>query len=175
MAALFIVLYVGAMCTFFLFAIMILDIRIEPSSEKRLKQAPINTVVAIIFALQCKNLLNEFNSPLFVWYPNANSQSFSSLYPKHTLENMDFFQYSSLCEPSYIFCPSILDYTTQIYSLGSILYTAYAFPLIMASLILLSAMLGSIALTLSRSSLAKGQHIYEQNIRDFKQAITNSN
>jgi hypothetical protein len=45
----------------------------------------------------------------------------------------------------------------------------------MASLILLSAMLGSIALTLSRSSLAKGQNIYEQNIRDFKLAITNSN
>jgi NADH-quinone oxidoreductase subunit J len=175
MAALFIVLYVGAMCTFFLFAIMILDIKIEPTSEKRLKQAPINTVVAIIFALQCKNLLNEFNSPLFVWYTNASFSNFSLLYRQNSLEKIDLFQYCSLCEPRYVFCPSILDYTTQIYSLGSILYTAYAFPLIMASLILLSAMLGSIALTLSRSSLAKGQHIYEQNIRDFKLAITNSN
>ena len=175
MAALFIVLYVGAMCTFFLFAIMILDIKIEPISEKRLKQAPINTVVAIIFALQCKNLLNEFSSPLSIWYTNLNFENFSSLYLQNPLEKVDLSMYSSLYEPSYIFCPSILDYTTQIYSLGSILYTAYAFPLIMASLILLSAMLGSIALTLSRSSLAKGQHIYEQNIRDFKLAITNSN
>ena len=171
MAALFIVLYVGAMCTFFLFAIMILDIKIEPTSEKRLKQAPINTVIAIIFALQCKNLLNEFNSPL--WYTRLSFENFSPQYLHNFLEKVDLFQYSSLYEPSYIFCPSILDYTTQIYSLGSILYTAYAFPLIMASLILLSAMLGSIALTLSRSSLAKGQHIYEQNIRDFKQTITN--
>ena len=175
MAALFIVLYVGAMCTFFLFAIMILDIKIEPISEKRLKQAPINTVVAIIFALQCKNLLNEFSSPLSVWYTSLNFENFSSLYFQNPLEKVDLSMYSSLYEPSYIFCPNILDYTTQIYSLGSVLYTAYAFSLIMASLILLSAMLGSIALTLSRSSLAKGQHIYEQNIRDFKLAITNSN
>jgi NADH-quinone oxidoreductase subunit J len=177
MAALFIVLYVGAMCTFFLFAIMILDIKIEPTSEKRLKQAPINTVVAIIFALQCKNLLNEFNSPLFVnTLASFSNFNFSLLYRQNPLENqIDLFQYCSKCEPNYVFCPSILDYTTQIYSLGSILYTAYAFPLIMASLILLSAMLGSIALTLSRSSLAKGQHIYEQNIRDFKLAIINSN
>jgi NADH-quinone oxidoreductase subunit J len=175
MAALFIVLYVGAMCTFFLFAIMILDIKIEPTSEKRLKQAPINAVVAIIFALQCKNFLSEFNSPIFVWYANSNFDSFQLFYLQNFLEKSDLLKYSSLSESSYIFCPSTLDYTTQIYSLGSILYTAYAFSLIMASLILLSAMLGSIALTLSRSSLAKGQHIYEQNIRDFKLAITNSN
>lgn len=160
MAALFIVLYVGAMCTFFLFAIMILDIKTEPVSEKRLKQAPINTVVAVIFALQCKNLLNEFNSPISnVNWGNVKSSS------------SDLLQYS--CEPSYTFCPSILDYTTQIYSLGSILYTAYAWELILASLILLSAMLGSIALTLSRSTNAKGQHIYEQNIRDFKLTVKN--
>lgn len=180
MAALFIVLYVGAMCTFFLFAIMILDIKIEPTSEKRLKQAPINTIVAIIFALQCKNLLSELNSPLFAWFLSIgqkNVENIRLLYLQNPLQQIELFQYSSktICEPSYIFCPTILDYTTQIYSLGSILYTAYAFPLIMASLILLSAMLGSIALTLSRSSLAKGQHIYEQNIRDFKLAITNSN
>lgn len=180
MAALFIVLYVGAMCTFFLFAIMILDIKIEPTSEKRLKQAPINTIVAIIFALQCKNLLSELNSPLFAWFLSIgqkNLENIRLLYLQNPLQQIELFQYSSktICEPSYIFCPTILDYTTQIYSLGSILYTAYAFPLIMASLILLSAMLGSIALTLSRSSLAKGQHIYEQNIRDFKLAITNSN
>ena len=139
---------------------MILDIKTEPVSEKRLKQAPINTVVAVIFALQCKNLLNEFNSPISnVNWGNVKSTS------------SDLLQYS--CEPSYTFCPSILDYTTQIYSLGSILYTAYAWELILASLILLSAMLGSIALTLSRSTNAKGQHIYEQNIRDFKLTVKN--
>ena len=165
MAALFIVLYVGAMCTFFLFAIMILDIKTEPISEKRLKQAPIYAVIAVIFALQCKNFLNEFSSPL----SNVSALCYKVGYKENS---SDLFHYS--CEPCYTFCPSILDYTTQIYSLGSILYTAYAQELIIASLILLSAMLGSIALTLSRSTHAKGQHIYEQNIRDFKLTITNN-
>jgi NADH-quinone oxidoreductase subunit J len=143
MAALFIVLYVGAMCTFFLFAIMILDIKVEPIGEKRLKQAPINVIIAIIFALLCKNMM-VFNSDL------ANQQITGPMEPLN---------------------PNLLDYTTQIYSLGAVLYTTYALHLIVASLILLSAMLGSIALTLSRNSTAKTQQIYEQNLRDFKQSV----
>ena len=144
MAVLFIVLYVGAMCTFFLFAIMILDIKIAPVSEKRLKQAPINAIIAIIFALQCKNILSDYNSPI---------------------QGTIMEQSTEIVNP---FSSNLLDYTTQIYSLGTVLYTSYALYLILASLILLSAMLGSIALTLSRSSTSKGQLIYEQNIRDFK-------
>ena len=45
MAALFIVLYVGAMCTFFLFAIMILDIKVTQAPEKMLQQPLANTAV----------------------------------------------------------------------------------------------------------------------------------
>jgi NADH-quinone oxidoreductase subunit J len=146
MAALFIVLYVGAMCTFFLFAIMILDIKVEPISEKRLKQAPINAIIAIIFAILCKNIMVFFNSSII----DTPETPIEILKPLNS---------------------NLLDYTTQIYSLGAVLYTSYALHLIIASLILLSAMLGSIALTLSRSSTAKTQQIYEQNIRDFKQSV----
>lgn len=170
MAALFVVLYVGAMCTFFLFAIMILDIRTEPVSEKRLKQAPINTVVAVAFALQCKNLLGEFASPLSA-LPAPLGQLSHGAAPRGAL--LEALQYAS-AEPCYTLHANILDYTTQIYSLGAVLYTSFAWELIMASLILLSAMLGSIALTLSRNTNAKGQHIYEQNIRDFRLTVTNN-
>lgn len=147
MAALFIVLYVGAMCTFFLFAIMILDIKIEPIGEKRLKQAPINAIIAVIFALQCRNVMSDFNSPLISGYDGSNPVLLQPL------------------------TSNLLDYTSQIYGLGTVLYTSYAFYLIVASLILLSAMLGSIALTLSRSSSGKAQQIYQQNITDFKLTV----
>lgn len=147
MAALFIVLYVGAMCTFFLFAIMILDIKIEPISEKRLKQAPINTIIAVIFAYQCINIMSDFNSPLISGYDTSNVVYYQPL------------------------TSNLLDSTTQIYGLGTVLYTSYAFYLIIASLILLSAMLGSIALTLSRGESGKAQQIYQQNITDFKHTI----
>lgn len=143
MAALFIVLYVGAMCTFFLFAIMILDIKVEQISEKRFRHTPVNAVIAAIFAVQCKNILDDYHSPI----PLSNE----------------------VLRP---LTANLLDYTTQIYSLGAVLYTTYAWHLIVASLILLSAMLGSIVLTLNKSSMAKGQQIYEQNLRDYRLTIT---
>lgn len=143
MAALFIVLYVGAMCTFFLFTIMILDIRVEQGSEKQLKQAPVNAMVAIAFALLCKHLLNNSVSPLL------------------TLDHMMFKPMSA----------RLLDTTTQIYSLGAVLYTTYAWHLILGSLILLAAMLGSIVLTLNKSSHAKTQLVYEQNLTDYRRTV----
>jgi len=141
-AALFIVLYVGAMCTFFLFAIMILDIKVEQVSEKRFKQSPAVISLAVIWALQCKNLLNISASPMML---------------------------NDKCWP---LSSNILDHTTQIYSLGAVLYTSYAWYLILASLILLSAMLGSIVLTLNKSSNGKNQQIYQQNLRDFILTVT---
>ena len=146
LAALFIVLYVGAMCTFFLFAIMILDIKVEQNSEKRLNRTAVNLVIATLFALLCKNTLSDFVSPVAI-----DTQNTAGAYP---------------------ITPDMLDHTTQIYSLGSVLYTTYAWHLIIASLILLSAMLGSIVLTLNKSSVGKGQLIYEQNLRDYRLTIT---
>lgn len=147
MAALFIVLYVGAMCTFFLFAIMILDIRVDQKSEKQLKQAPVNALIAAGFMYLIKNLLSDVTSPL-------------ADYEQQTLRPL-----SETC----------LDYTTQIYGLGAVLYTVYAWHLIVGSCILLSAMLGSIVLTLNKSSHAKVQLIYEQNLRDFRRTVAKHN
>jgi NADH-quinone oxidoreductase subunit J len=141
MAVLLILLYVGAMCTFFLFTIMMLDIKVVQEEEKRLKQAPVNAMVAMVFALLCKELLNNA-SPLLTLH--------------HRIQPMS---------------PTLLDTTTQIYSLGAVLYTTYAWDLIMGSLILLAAMLGSIALTLNKSSYAKMQVLYEQNLTDYRRTV----
>lgn len=143
LAALFVVLYVGAMCTFFLFAIMILDIRVDQMSEKRLKQAPVNAIFAIIYGVLIKHLLDDTLSPL-----------------QHP------------CDLTLTpLTATLLDYTTQIYSLGAVLYTVYAWHLIVGSCILLSAMLGSIVLTLNKTNDAKAQLIYEQNLRDFRRTV----
>ena len=140
-AAIFVVLYVGAMCTFFLFAIMILDIKVEKVSEKHLTQVPVNVIIGGLFGLVCRNILNKCESPL---------------------GRMAEVPLSS----------TVLDYTTQIHSLGGVLYTVYGWYLIVASLILLSAMLGTIVLTVNKSSDGKKQQIYEQNLRDFRLTVT---
>jgi NADH-quinone oxidoreductase subunit J len=149
LAALLIVLYVGATCTFFLFAIMILNIQIAEVTEKRLKLAPISAIMGIILALQLETIVASFESPL-------QSDSLPA--------NLNFGG------PQWV--GSLIDATTQIYGLGAILYTHYAYFLILASLILLSAMLGSIALTLSKGSgVTKRQQVFQQNLRDFKQTV----
>lgn len=143
LAALLIVLYVGALCTFFLFAIMILNIRIAEVSEKRLKLAPISAIIGLLFALEFETIVSHFETPI---------------------GPSEFAVSSPLSQ-------TLLDSTTQIYALGAVLYTHYAYDLILASLILLAAMIGSIALTLSRSPGGLRQNIYQQNLRDFKQTI----
>ena len=103
------------------------------------------------FGLQGKNILND----------NVSSIDYPSW-----LTNQ--------IEPSLALVPlnsNLLDHTTQIYALGSVLYTTYAWHLIIASLILLVAMLGSIVLTLNKSSIGVQQQIYEQNLRDYRLTV----
>lgn len=150
LAALLIVLYVGATCTFFLFAIMILNIQIAEVSEKRLKLAPISAIIGIILALQLETIVASFESPLYAG---------------------DSLPYEAMDSSGPETVALLIDTTTQIYGLGAILYTHYAYLLILASLILLSAMLGSISLTLSKGTGNLRQQIFQQNIRDFKQTV----
>jgi NADH:ubiquinone oxidoreductase subunit 6 (subunit J) len=128
---------------------MILNIQIAEVTEKRLKLAPISAIIGIVLALQLETITASFETPL----------------PLESLpENLD------LAGPEWI--SLLMDTTTQIYGLGAILYTHYAYLLILASLILLSAMLGSIALTLSKGTgISKRQQVFQQNTRDFKKTV----
>ena len=157
MATLFVVLYVGAMCTFFLFAIMILDIKSETYAQTGLNSNTFLTPGVFIILISAACLLNtSFGSQL-----NGPLTNYISV--------QDYTGFSS--HVSYLELNSLVDTTTQIYNLGSVLYTCFAIHLIGASLILLSAMLGSIALTLNRTDHAKTQHVYTQNLRDYKKSV----
>ena len=59
---------------------------------------------------------------------------------------------------------------TNVDVIGSVLFTYYSFFLIMASIILLVAMIGAIALTLHRRSDVRRQDIFKQLQRDFEGA-----
>ena len=166
LAALLIVLYVGATCTFFFFFFMILNIQIAEVSEKRLKLAPISAIIGIILSLQLETVVATFESPLYI---DPNSAAFLSEH-KVAINSGEFI---SVENP--VFPPEsvalLIDTTCQINGLGTILYTHYAYLLILASLILLSAMLGSISLTLSKGTGNLRQQVFQQNIRDFKQTV----
>lgn len=159
MATLFVVLYVGAMCTFFLFAIMILDIKTEKVTTSGFVNSSLNKTQSVIILLIILASL---------FYTNFGSYLNGPLTGSPSLENTNSFSSHNY----YIELNSLLDSTSQIYNLGSVLYTHFALHLIGASLILLSAMLGSIALTLNRSGNTKTQIVYEQNLRDYKKYVS---
>ena len=60
---------------------------------------------------------------------------------------------------------------TTIEALGQVVYTYYAFFFIVASCILLIAMVGAIQLTLQKETPSKKQEAFEQNARDFTKTV----
>lgn len=67
---------------------------------------------------------------------------------------------------------SLVVTTSNIQSLGLVIYTYYFYYFLMSSLILLVAMIGAIALTMhKRRCAAKKQLVYRQVARNFEEAI----
>jgi len=139
-AMLFIIVYVGAIAVLFLFVVMMLDIRQTEIQENAFHYLPLGGFVGVIFFVQMYVVLHE--DFLFV-SPN------------------DLFHYN----PVHIYAWAPQSFST-IESLGSLLYTTYAYFFILASLILLVAMIGAIVLTLDKSIAVKRQDVYSQNSRD---------
>ena len=125
LAAVFIVLYAGAMCTFFIFVIMILDIKVEEIKSSMSKYVPLNVLILVLGVNVTKHLLGL----------NDGLQKVGvGVLP---------------CDMMY------LDETTEIYSLGVVLYNDFGLLLILAGLLLLCGMIGSVALTLRQSKIGR--------------------
>ncbi len=67
--------------------------------------------------------------------------------------------------------PLKIENLTNIEALGQILYTYYFYFFVLASLILLIAMIGAIVLTLQKGISVKRQEVFEQNSREFTKTI----
>ena len=65
-----------------------------------------------------------------------------------------------------------LDCTTQIYSLGSVLYNDFSLLLLLAGLLLLCGMVGSVALTLRVNKMGKSvKDVSLQNRRSWTSSV----
>jgi len=142
-AMIFLVVYVGAIAVLFLFVVMMLDIRLAEIQENVLRYLPIGGFVGFIFFIEMLVVLDTDFIPVL-------SGSDNSL-------------------PIYAW--SAINFST-IETIGRVLYTTYVYYFIMASLILLVAMIGAIVLTMHKSGIAvKKQDVYEQNTREFENTI----
>lgn len=89
----------------------------------------------------------------------------------HTLTAYSMQDAYSVQPIEYVVWPHTMEQTTTIHSLGHVIYTYYMVFFIMASVILLIAMIGAIVLTMHKGVFVKRQEVFEQNTRDFAKTL----
>jgi NADH-quinone oxidoreductase subunit J len=146
LAMLFLVVYVGAIAVLFLFVVMMLNVRITELNESVLRYLPIGGLILLIFLFEVLSVLNGdlvpfFSSNLFIF------------------ENDNFILNESL---NTVFWTNQINPTTNVEALGEVLYTYYVYCFIIASLILLVAMIGAILLTMRKRTNVRKQEIFDQ-------------
>lgn len=125
----YIIVYVGAVSILFLFILMLLNIRISELQSNTRNSIPLVIILLILFANILRILLPNNTNNLFINMENSIKNIFL------VLSNM---WDGNLTE---------FDHIT---SIGNIMYTNYNMWLIIASYILLLAMVGSIAITMKQ-------------------------
>ena len=148
LALLFLIIYVGAIAVLFLFVIMMLDIKIVESPKDVLKYLPIGSVLGGFFILEVYFMLNSM----------LNINMYSNELNKFTNFHINWY--------------GMTDCITDIKVIGQVLYTHYVLQLLIIGLILLLAVIGSVVLTMTNSSIKlKKQVLFKQVSRNYKNIL----
>ena len=135
LALLFILVYVGAIAIFFLFAIMMLDSKFNDLSKNTMKYVPVGFVFAIILLLPILNdIKNKFTGNSF--YNTFYLNKFQNWY-------------------------DLADSITDVEVCGQVLYTYFVLQLLIAGLILLLVLVGVVYLT---NNCNANKQILEQSV-----------
>jgi NADH-ubiquinone oxidoreductase chain 6 len=165
-AMIFLVVYVGAIAVLFLFVVMMLNVRLTEMNEKRLRYLPIGGLLAFLFLAEIFLIVdNDLIPPL-----GSRGFSTQSFFPGSTLGTMQplwgapapWTGWSHLLQP-----------LTPLEAVGGLIYTYYFYLFLVASLILLVAMIGAIVLTLHKGVNVKRQEVFQQNTREFGKTVSN--
>ena len=146
-AMIFLVVYVGAIAVLFLFVVMMLNIKLAEINEKRLRYLPVGGFLGLLFLFEIFLIVDNDLIPLIGDYAESTPES-------------AFTQWALF-----------VDTLTNIEALGLLIYTFYFAFFLMASLILLVAMIGAIVLTMHKGVLVKRQQVFQQNTREFAKTI----
>lgn len=143
LAFLFIVVYVGAIAILFLFAIMMLESKLNNLSKNTIKYFPIGILFSIILLLPILNVVNTFF---------ADSSTVSDSFYVNNYQNWY----------------DLIDSTYDVNVYGQILYSYFALQLLIAGLILLVVLIGVVSLTNSYEKQTKQQSTFRQLSRTVK-------
>jgi len=197
-AMVFLVVYVGAIAVLFLFVVMMLNIKSAEVNDNLLRYLPIGGLIGFLFLLEVLLLLTSDLVPLtttiapqlahtsdlwaFYWTQGLSAwqngtYSLSSLVFglgdfARDLQGLGEIQVENPYLPiEYLQWATYVSTMTNIQSIGQILYTYDAYYFIVASLILLVAMIGAIVLTLQKARAGHRQDVFAQNTRDHAKTV----
>lgn len=159
-AMLFLVVYVGAIAVLFLFVVMMLNIKLAEINENVLRYLPMGGIIGLIFLFE---LFLIVDNDLIPALPARSAQDDESLSSNLWTDFDPAF--------SYIQWATYTDQVTNIEAVGQVVYTYFCVFFILASIILLVAMIGAIVLTMHKGVAVKRQEIFEQNTREFTKTI----
>lgn len=182
-AMIFLVVYVGGIAVLFLFVVMMLNIKFAEISDlstrsvkKRLHYLPIVGFLGLLFLLEMFLIVDNDLIPLVTagdFCLNTGiveKAGFTDRFIGLTdcsLLNSDNKKELSMITPTYLQWSHLIDTYTNIESIGLLMYTVYFVFFLLASLILLVAMIGAIVLTMHKTTLIKRQRMFQQNSREF--------
>ena len=156
----YLLVYVGAVSILFLFILMLINIRISELLSDASNSIPLAVIIAIAFNYPVYQILPysiaTFNSYTIdlnntlndIWYNNY-SDFFNKVFNMATnkLDNGEIvFVTSNIWDGN-------LAETSHITTIGNIMYTTYSIWLILASIILLLAMVGAIVITIKQKNV----------------------
>lgn len=200
-AMIYLVVYVGAIAVFFLFVVMMLNIR-SAVRESVLPYFPVGALIGMIFVFQVFFILNDEALPAISTYGDTSMAamyagiqqvvhdiyayvythgvfrseviyaSISGVY--HTIAHASMMEGQHLNEVSpsvYIQWSEKAQPISNIEALAQVLYTYYFVYFLLSSIILLIAMVGGITLTMHKGSPVQKQQIAEQNRRDPSKTV----
>lgn len=155
LAMIFLVVYVGAIAVLFLFVVMMLNIRITELKESVFRYIPIGGLVLIVFFLEIIFLINGDLVPFF---------SYTNL----SLESQNFLLQEEL---NLTLWTNNINPVTNIEAIGELLYTYYFYCFLMASFILLVAMIGAILLTMRKQFNVRRQEVFDQVFNNLNTSV----
>lgn len=145
----YILVYVGAVSILFLFILMLINIRISELLSETNNDIPLAILTVLQFyyivgqVLPC-NLTD--NTVISSYLPDSTSEVYNESF------NIEDLQQEIAYASDKSWDSSLVD-VTNITSIGNIMYTNYSIWLIIASVILLLAMIGAIVITISQKNI----------------------
>lgn len=137
----YILVYVGAVSILFLFILMLINIRISELSDETNNDVPLAILIVMLFFYIIRQIL-----PSNILYLNQ----FIYL-NKNNIELLDdFVTTEQIVQSSSKSWDTNLVDVTHITGIGNVIYTNYAVWLVITSIILLLAMVGSIVITIKQ-------------------------